>query len=369
MTSSRRLRIVYAAGSSPDAPGLPASRIWRRNLLGTLLEMGAEVHVVDADLDPLFVAAEDEDSLRILRPALTGALRRTYADARKNGAVDVVFTYFYRGFVDVEALDEMRRDGAATINFSCNNIHQFHLVRDIAPHFTMCMIPEPEAMERFRAAGAHPLHLPMAANPAVYKPYPVVPQFDATFVGQQYADRSAHVLHLLRNGIDVRVWGNGWAPSGGWRRVRRLAALALDGVGLRRGSADDALLRRASRPPLADDQMVRMFSRSRISLGFGVVGDTHLGVPQYQVRLRDFEAPMSGALYLAQHLNELADYYELGREIETFRDDAELLEKVRHYLRHPDEAQAMRIAGRKRALRDHTWRARFESLFRELGLL
>ena len=86
------------------------------------------------------------------------------------------------------------------------------------------------------------------------------------------------------------------------------------------------------------------------------------------VRLRDFEAPMCRTCYLTGHTEEIEAFYDLGREIDTYRSPEELVDKARFYLAHPAAAERLREAGHRRAVRDHTWTRRFESLFAQIGL-
>ena len=88
-----------------------------------------------------------------------------------------------------------------------------------------------------------------------------------------------------------------------------------------------------------------------------------------QVRLRDFEVPMSGGFYLAEHSDELADFFTPGVEIETWRTRGELLEKCRHYLdrRHEEERNRIAAAGRAWRLREHTLGASFRRRFSHDG--
>ena len=115
-----------------------------------------------------------------------------------------------------------------------------------------------------------------------------------------------------------------------------------------------------------------MYSRSKISLNFSevVVSDEKYdqGAIKRHIRLRDFEAPMSGAFYITGYQDELKEYYEIDKEIVCYDTKGELLEKIRYYLKHPDEAEAIRIAGHKRALKDYTWENRFKELFNKIGL-
>jgi len=112
-----------------------------------------------------------------------------------------------------------------------------------------------------------------------------------------------------------------------------------------------------------------MFSQSRVSLGFATAGDSHLADKRLtHLRLREFEAPMSGALYLTEDQPELAEYFVPGKEVLTYTDQADLLEKARYYLAHPEQSERIRHAGLQRARRDHTWQHRFSELFAALGL-
>ncbi|HYY87805.1 MAG TPA: glycosyltransferase, partial [Chloroflexota bacterium] len=122
-------------------------------------------------------------------------------------------------------------------------------------------------------------------------------------------------------------------------------------------------------PRLLQHDLVRMYSRSRISLGFATAGNSHLGERRLRhLRLREFEAPMSGACYLTEDQPELAEYFEPGKEVLTYVDREDLLAKVRYCLAHSEHAERIRRAGLNRARRDHTWQHRFKQLFAALGL-
>jgi spore maturation protein CgeB len=119
--------------------------------------------------------------------------------------------------------------------------------------------------------------------------------------------------------------------------------------------------------PVTDEKYVALFSESRISLGFLILGDTHRTSRSLrQIRLREFEAPMAGAFYVTGWLDEIALHYEIGKEIVCYRSLEELTDQCRHYITHDEERERIRRAGHERARRDHTWTKRFEGLFAEL---
>ncbi|MGD1918594.1 MAG: glycosyltransferase, partial [Pleurocapsa sp.] len=117
-------------------------------------------------------------------------------------------------------------------------------------------------------------------------------------------------------------------------------------------------------------QICSVFSSYEVVLNFSNVwADGRPGsrlIPH--VRLRDFEAPMCRSCYLTGYTDEIAEFYELGKEIDTYRTQEELADKTKYYLNNPSEAEKLREAGYQRALRDHTWTARFQQLFREVEL-
>ena len=86
------------------------------------------------------------------------------------------------------------------------------------------------------------------------------------------------------------------------------------------------------------------------------------------MRLRDFEVPMAGGLYIVERMAELAEFFEMGREIESSQGKEELREKIAYYLGHEDERAAIARAGHARAVREHSWATRFEKVFAEMGL-
>jgi spore maturation protein CgeB len=293
------------------------------------------------------------------------------ANAEKH--IDLFFSYFYSSFADPATIHRIGEFGITTVNWYCNASYQFDLVREIAPAYAYCLVPERFRLADYRAVGARPIYCQEAANPDVYRPFELPREFDVAFVGAAYGDRPGYIRALLEAGVDVRVWGPGWSrfvkPQGAAARLRRAASRF-------RNRTAQPVSRVALLPAhiygglLADEEMVRTFSRSRISLGFSSVGDTGRSAdPVRQVRLRDFEVPMAGGFYLLEYVDEIEEFFVPGAEIGCFEGAEDLVAKVRHYLAHPDEREAVRRAGHERALRDHTWQRRLSGAFAEMGLV
>jgi spore maturation protein CgeB len=247
----------------------------------------------------------------------------------------------------------------------------------------VCIVPEQAAFADFLEVGARPIRIQLAANPRVYRPLPEPRIYDVTFVGQRYADRADFLTHLHANGVDVRAWGAGWASHKRLDVAHAKAALAL--IEDERFDGVRRLLRRSSQsngnhvtpkdtsafggPRLLQSDLVKLFSQSRLSLGFATAGESHRSEKRLtHLRLREFEAPMSGALYLTEDQPELHEYFEPGKEVLTYTNQHDLLDTVRYYLAHPEHSERIRAAGWRRARHEHTWQHRFRELFDALGL-
>jgi hypothetical protein len=357
---------IFQVLSPSTTFAVPGNQVWRRYLHDSLVDLGHDV-VLSADEGRRARAASDAS----LRAEFSQRLVDRFRDESRTGRFDLAFTYLMDGMIETDAIEEIRRTGVPTCNFSCNNIHQFDLVHALAPHFDLNLHSERDVGDKFRAVGATPLWWPMAAHPRYAHPVDVPREFGASFVGSNYAPRAEYALHLLDNGVDLHLFGPGWTLAGRWprlkRRVRRDLTIgtALTVRSLRsQTSATAAAARidmtrrlateysRHAHAPVSDDGVVRLYSSSHVSLGFLEVFDGHdPAKPVLQhLHLREFEAPMSGALYLTNYSDELAEHFEPDTEVLVWRDRHEFLEKARYYAEHPRAGEQIRRAGSERAL-------------------
>lgn len=369
--ANRKLRIFYAA---PDAATalVTGSRVWYINLYLSLCDLGHDVVRFNFDLNQYSRSISDaknrQAAIQEYRPKLEKALLEQIGRAHQERPVDLFFSYFYSVNVTPETIERIREMGIVTVNWYCNASYQFHLVEEIAPAYDYCLVPEEFRLADYKRIGANPIHCQEAANPNIYKPYDVPVEFDVTFVGQKYGERPVYIRYLLDRGIDVRVWGPYW--QGGSRNILRWRLVASRIKRFLIGSEPLFPVKippERCGPPLDDEELIKMYSRSRINLGFSSVADTTTGIKQ--VRLRDFEVPMSGGFYMVEYMPELKEFFEIGREVVCYHDKKDLAEKVKYYLTHDTEREQIRQAGMRRARRDHTWHRRFQDCFSQMGLL
>jgi spore maturation protein CgeB len=110
-------------------------------------------------------------------------------------------------------------------------------------------------------------------------------------------------------------------------------------------------------------EMIELYSRAKVVLGVGGVGFTE---SIKHLKGRDFEVPMSGALYLTSFNPELADHFVIGKEILCYASWLDCAEVIRWVLEFPEWAEDVRRAGRRRCLADHTWDTRIDQMLTKL---
>jgi len=375
------IRTFLCTAPSANNFAIPDSRIWIDNLQRGLQELGVQVILPSFDTHRHMEAClgningVDPQEARALYSSL---LLDDVKIAHSNQGLDLYIGYLWSIHILPEAIRQIGKLGIPTVLFFCNAAHQFHHVEEIAPFFDYCMVPEEQALKKYRSVGANPLHIQMAADPDFYRPVVGTQQYDVSFVGQKYLNRGDYIAYLAWHDIDVQVWGPGW-----WQLRTYVDNLPLHRKFRRRFGN---IKRKAQRefginptsyplpydsfgPILTDQEMVAVHSLSRIALNFSEVVDEITGQVKRHIRLRDFEIPMSGGLMFTGYQSELRTYYEIGKEIVCYDDEQELLDKCIYYLVHEDEAKKIRLAGHQRARRDHTWANRFRQLFLHIGLL
>lgn len=378
------MRIFYASDTTPNAAF--ASNLWRNNLLLPLVDLGHDVIEFDYSFEGTFLNLDPSDPIQKSfidrnRPLLSAELLRQVKQAHSVKPCDLFFSYFYDACVLPEVIEEIRSMGITTVNWYCNGSYQLHLVSEISPHYDWCLVPEKFRLKDYVAMGARPIYCQEAANPKIYKPYPLPLDFDVTFVGQAYGERPAYIKYIRDSGFDIRVWGSGWrkfgsdavrAKQSAWKRVKNFFRELP--------SSGSPAFTPGSRVPVSlpesiigdvmgDGELIRMYSRSKINLGFSTCGETYKDKEKIlQVRLRDFEIPMCGGFYMVEYMEELEEFYVIDKEIVCYRSPEELVDKVKFYLGNDAARESIRKAGHERCRRDHTWHKRFQSVFNDIGI-
>jgi spore maturation protein CgeB len=404
------MRIFGAVRHSID-PKKYYGGLWSGNFYPALRQLGHEIVESQVDLLPssrfMHIAGDFTREELATRADITQRIIEEVRAAQQRQPIDLFLSYFYNAHFDPAGFDELRTLGIPSVNFYCNSIYQFPHVGDIAAKVDYSWHAEKNAHGLYLGVGARPVWVQMAADPGVYRPLPdILRKPTACFVGQRYADRDRWMASLIRADVPVEIYGPGWGAAKSKRdnpvsspsttylgRVQYAPGTAASYTASARqlfrneGIVDGIMrlgkqiqYRRSTRrlSPLfisrakgeiPFQQISEVFAAHEVVLNFSNVwADGRPGsnlIPH--VRLRDFEAPMCRTCYLTGHTDEIEGFYEVGKEIDTYSSEGELIEKTTFYLNNARAADKLRESGYYRALNDHTWCRRFEQLFRKIG--
>lgn len=274
------------------------------------------------------------------RNLMNQAMLVAFDAVHRHRPVDVVVGYLSGYTVAPEILEQMAARGAVITNFCFDDKirwpgaivgGRYASTASIARAVDLNLTNDPQGAIRYFAHGGLAKFHAEAADPDWYFPIAVDFEHDVSFVGACYGWRPRLMAELRQLGIEVACFGKGW-PRG----------------------------------PISNDDMNGLYARSRVNLGCGGIGYSRTLLC---LKGRDFEVPMSGAVYLTQDNPELRRVFDVGKEILTYRSVEDCARTIRELLQDERRAENVRRRARIRCLQDHTYETRWASVFRALGAL
>lgn len=320
-----------------------------RYCASALKSLGHTVEIFEApDFHPAF------DALRTLRVTSDRLehLENSFLQVVSNAVAAKVETFepdlvlaMAQAPLSRQTLKRLRRDGVVTAMWFVEDFRLFTYWEAFAPLYDIfAVIQKDPFSEKLRQIGQeNALYLPLAADSAFHRPLKLSPVdqrkygADLSFLGAGYVNRRLAFRRLLD--FDLKIWGSDWdgdeALSG---RVQ---------LGGRRITPEEAV-------KIFNATAVNLNLHSSVNPGKMVAGGDF-------VNPRTFELAMCGAFQLVDDRSLLPELFAPG-ELAVFKDMDDLIVKIRHYLEHPDERAAIAEKARNRALAEHGYASRMETL-------
>jgi hypothetical protein len=169
---------------------------------------------------------------------------------------------------------------------------------------------------------------------------------DITFAGNlgskpQYLPRRKFLGRVLQEGFNLKWWGP--------RLPRKLSTIPLLIGRLGRSYGGNLVWGEAH---------AKISKLSKIYLGFDSKPEIRKSMSE-----RMYIASGCGAFYMCEHVDGIEEVMEPDREIVTFKNEDEMIYKIRYYLEHDDKRRKIAEAGNARVLRDHTYKVRIREMF------
>jgi len=180
--------------------------------------------------------------------------------------------------------------------------------------------------------------LPLAFNPEDYRqihlkgPERELYGSDISFVGSYCREREEYIKQLTE--FELKLWG-------GWWHCPELRRCSVEKI-------------------VSSEAAAKIYSAGSINLNI------HHPQSIKGCNCRTFEINGSGGFQLVDRKKDMLSLFEIGKELVCFETADELRELVKYYLAHPDEREAIAEQGYQRAIKEHTFKNRMQSMLKKL---
>ena len=384
--------------------------LWHRQLTETLREMEYQVFIPPANigLREYWIIKDMGYWNKKYQEKLTRKILDDVRSRHQHYGVDLFFCYLYPFQFQPNLFQELTQLGIPSLYFFCDNFANPEVASKYAPHCTLNWVPEINAIQQFEISKSNYIYLPMAANPKYNYPLKIQEAYDLSFFGTKNPYRRNILGSILAQGINLRLFGDGWyssernyhqleieekqlikqLPKFGTQdkilrflKYKQSALISFMKYGLkpRKKSGeylnlgieyDNLFQDVAYEYPLDFVKANEIYSLSSITIGINDQFNPYLQNSNViYTKLRDFESTMAGACYLTQKTPDNTNFFEEGKEIMTYQSVEELIDKIKFLQKHDEIRNQLRNNAHQRALLEHTWTHRFKKAFAKLGLI
>ena len=275
-----------------------------------------------------------------IRDANDRSLIKQVKKMKSEVGLDLLIGQMWANFISKEALSQVREMGVTIINLSMDDRLPEHWTEwnniklgsiGLGSSLDLVLTTSKETCLWYGLEGVPALFFPLGSDSEKFKRNnKTLQDIDVIFIGNKYGIRPEIINYLLKNNIKVDCYGNGWKNG-----------------------------------PVNAKENISFSKRAKIILGVGTVGYLE---DLYTMKLRDFDAMMTGALYITHRNPDLEILFKEGKDIEYYSSKKELLEKIKFYLKNGEEREKIGVSGQKIVSQNYNWEKRLTDTFNLLKL-
>jgi hypothetical protein len=284
----------------------------------------------------------NNESYSVIRNTNSQRLLDLFNQLNNDGKTpDVLIGQMWNDYLDGKVLFDIKNKyGTIVVNIAMDDRHYFMRKKadgewlgtfGLIPYIDFACTAAPECVDWYLKENCPAIYLPEASDSDIFHPMSHKTKiYDVCFIGLKYGIREQIVNKLRKKGIKVTVYGRKWESG------------VID-----------------------TKDVPEFFARSKVILGVGTIGHCN---DFYALKMRDFDAPMSGSFYITSDNKDLYNLYEINKEIVTYRSINDCIEKIRYYLNHEQEREQIASAGYARVFKEHTWYHRFNTVLNTIRM-
>ena len=237
-------------------------------------------------------------------------MKRILIDSVKINKPDfILFTVWGCGeFESIDLIEKLREVSPKSkiLGFYADDDRDFEISsRFYAPFMDYNLVVQPDYTDKYISEGnkAFSFYVVDTKN---YFPLNLKKKYDLTFIGSPSPPRIETMKFLMDNGVKVNIWGRGWLEYPEFKDIYR-------------GSVNT-------------EDFNKIISESKINLGFS---KNQEGKPHFKARI--LENGSLKAFTLVDYFEGYANLFKEDEGIAMFKDNQELLDKTKYYLKNDKE--------------------------------
>ncbi|MFS2173858.1 glycosyltransferase [Priestia megaterium] len=231
--------------------------------------------------------------------------------------------------VEPNILEKLKRE-YTIVGFTLSDPDVFPTVNQYAHLFDHHTTNSVEALEFYKKKGINnTILMPFAIDSRFFVPRPIDPKLktNVAIIGHARENRINIAQRLVKE-FNTKVYGRNWP---------------FDSLG----------------PVHGEDWFRAAYSTSFL------INFPKTGAGYTNVKVGVFEAIATGRLLFTEYFDEMKRFYDYDKEIVGYANEEDLIKKIRYYIDHKDEAEAIAKAGQLRTACEHTWEKRLAKFFRD----
>jgi len=223
-----------------------------------------------------------------------------------------------------EIREETESGRTKTFNWFCDDTWRFAKFSSKAcKFFTASSTPEKDFLDEYRKIGYNNIMLGMWHTNIDLYPSISDKRYDMSFIGNKNNQRNMMENLFKQNNLNVEFFSG-----------------------------------------LSHEDMLIAHSRSKIGLNFSM--NTNSTPPRTQMKARMFEVPAARTLLLTEHHDGIEEYFEVNKEIITFKSEYEMLEKFKEIIKHESLVKEISKNGYNRFIKEHESKIRLSKVLDQI---
>ena len=249
-----------------------------------------------------------------------------------------VFTNVRRDEQTIHTMEKIKEISPKTkiIAFSGDDDKDFEPLKRYQALFIDCtFIAQPGYIEKYYADGINNSFYSFSINTNLFKPLNIEKIYDVTFVGKPLNPRRTQLNFLIKNGINLKIFGRGWNNYPEFEKNYFGALETKD--------------------------LIKMINQSKINLSL-----LKNEYNQLHFKGRVLMFPSCRSFSLTEYFDECLKFFKNNKEIIMFKDDNDLLKKIKYYLKHEKEREKIAKDSYEKVMTSHNVLNDFKNLFKKI---